>query len=60
MNPFCQSVLWRISPTDMEKDNFLTQEKFDPNLFYPKKWVIFDKSEFATKQRKMFLTTIMS
>ena len=34
----------------MEKDNFLTQARFDPKLFYSKKCVNFDKSEFATKQ----------
>ena len=45
---------------DMEKDNFLTQARFDPKLFDPKKCVNFDKSEFATKQRKMYLTTSMS
>ena len=45
---------------DMEKDNFLTQARFVPKLFYPKKCVNFDKIEFATKQRKMYLTTSMS
>ena len=40
------------SRADMEKDNFLTEAMFDPKLFYPKKCVNFDKSEFATKQRK--------
>ena len=45
---------------DMEKDNCFTQAKFQPKLFYPKKCVNCDKSEFATKQRKMYLTTSMS
>ena len=39
---------------DMEKENFLTQARFNPKLFYPKKCKNFDKSEFATKQRKMY------
>ena len=43
-----------------KKDNYFTQARFDPKLFYPKKCVNFDKSEFATKQRKMYLTTSMN
>ena len=39
---------------------FFTQARFDPKLFYPKKCVNFEKSEFATKQRKIYLTTSMS
>ena len=44
----------------MEKDNFFTQARFDPKLFYTKKFANFDKSEFATKQPKMYLTTSMN
>ena len=40
----------------MEKDNFLAQAKFDPKQFYPKKRVNFNKSEFATKQRKICMS----
>ena len=36
------------------------QARLDPKEFYPKKCVNFDKSEFATKQRKMYFTTSMS
>ena len=45
---------------DMEKDNFFTPARFEQKLFYPRKCVTCDKSEFATKQRKMCLTTSMS
>ena len=45
----------------MEKRQFfLKQARFDPKIFNPEKCVIFDKSEFATKQRKMYSTTSMS
>ena len=44
----------------MEKDNVFTQAKFQPKLYHPKKFVNCNKSEFATKQRKMYLTTSMS
>ena len=44
----------------MEKDKFLTPARFEQKLFYPRKCVTCDKSEFATKQREMFLTTRMS
>ena len=44
----------------MEKDNFFTPARFEQKLFYPRKCVTCDKSEFATKQRKMCLTTSMS
>ena len=54
------SICADSSNSDMEKDNFLTQARFDPKPFYPKKCVNFDKGEFATKQRKMYLTTSMS
>ena len=37
---------------DMQKDTHFTQTRFGPNLFYPKKCVNHDKSEFLTKQRK--------
>ena len=40
---------------------FSTQASFDPKLFYPqKKCVNYDKSEFVTKQRKIYLTASMS
>ena len=45
---------------DIIKDNFLTQARFDPKLFYPKKRVDYHKSEFAIKQREMGLTTSIS
>ena len=34
---------------DMEKDNFLTQARIDPKLFYSKNCVNFKKSELAKK-----------
>ena len=43
----------------MEKDNFFTPARFEQKLFYPRKCVTCDKSEFTTKQRKMCLTTSM-
>ena len=39
---------------------FFTPARFEQELFYPRKCVTCDKSEFATKQRKMCLTTSMS
>ena len=48
------------SKADMEKVNFVTQARFEPKLFYPKKCVNCNKSDFATKQRKIYLATIMS
>ena len=38
----------------------MTQARFNPKLIYQKKGVNFDKSEIATRQRKMYLTTSMS
>ena len=46
--------------SDMEKDNYFTPARFEQKLFYPTKCVTCDKSEFATKQRKICLTTSMS
>ena len=43
-----------------EKKLFFTQGMFHPKLFYLKKCVNFDKSEFATKQHEMYLTTRIS
>ena len=55
------TIFPNISNADMETGNFFfTQARFDPKLFYPKKCVNFVKSEFATKQRKIYLTTSMS
>ena len=34
---------------DMQKDNFFTQTRLEPKLFYPKKCVNQHKSEFANK-----------
>ena len=45
---------------DMEKDNLFTQASFEQKLFFPKKCVNCNKGEFATKQRKMYFTKIMS
>ena len=44
---------------DMEK-TFFTQGRLEAKLFYPKKWVNCNKSEFATKQRKVHLTISMT
>ena len=44
----------------MVKDHFFTQARFDPKLFYLEKCLNFDKSEFATKQRKIYLKTSIS
>ena len=43
-----------------KKTFFYTQARFDQNLFYQKKCVNFNNSEFATKQQKMYLKTSMS
>ena len=42
------------------KRQFFIQARFEPKLFYPKKCVNCDNCEFATKQRKLYLTTSMS
>ena len=42
------------------KDFFLHKQGLIKNYFNHKKCVNFDKSEFASKQRKMYLTTRMS
>ena len=42
------------------KKTIFTQARFDPKLFYPKKWLNFYKSEFATKQCKMYFSTSRS
>ena len=49
-----------ISISDMEKENLFTQASFEQKLFYPKKCVNCNKSEFATKQRKIYVTKSMS
>ena len=33
----------------MEKDTIYTPTSFVPKLFYPKKWLNYDKSDFSTK-----------
>ena len=43
---------------DMEKDH--KKVRFDPKKNHLKKCIDFDKSEFSTKQRNMYLTTNMS
>ena len=46
--------------TDMGKKHFFfIKARLEPKLFYPKKCVKCNKSEFATKQRKMYLTKSM-
>ena len=42
--------------SDMKKFNLFTQAKFEQKLFYPKKCVNCNISEFVTKQRKMYCT----
>ena len=37
---------------DMQKDTIFTLTSFVPKLFYPKKWVNYDKSEFSTNRVK--------
>ena len=44
----------------MEKDYFLTPARFEQKLFYLRKYITCDKSEFVTKQRKMCLTISIS
>ena len=51
--------LRRESRADMEKDNLFTEASFEQKLFYPKKCVNCKKSEFATKQRKMYFAKII-
>ena len=36
----------------MEKDNFFTQARIEPNYFFQNRCVYYNKREFATKQRK--------
>ena len=50
---------WLIAGME-KKHNVFTQARLEAKLFYPKKCVNFDKSEFATKQRKVYLTISMS
>ena len=40
--------------------NFLTQTRLEHKIFDPKKFVDYGKSEFTSKQRKMYLKTSMS
>ena len=44
----------------MEKDNLFTKVSFEPILFYLKKCGNCNKSEFETKQRKMYFIKSMS
>ena len=39
-----QNTGYRIQLQDMQKDNLFTQTWFEPNMFYPKKGVNYDKS----------------
>ena len=41
------------SRADMQKDNFLTQTRLKPKIFYPKKCVNCDKNEYATTHCKI-------
>ena len=41
-----------------KKTFFFTPARFEQKLFYPRKCVTCDKSEFATKQRKMCISKI--
>ena len=53
-------VTFHLAPVTYQtwkKTIFFTQARFHPELFYPKKCANFDKSEFATKKSKMYLTT---
>ena len=43
-----------------KKNIFLNTARFEQKLFYPRKCANWDKSEFATKKHKMYLTTSMS
>ena len=62
--PHCQKILTlRQSDAEspfMEKDNFFTQARIEPKLFYSKKVRKLQQKEFATKQRKMYLIITMS
>ena len=54
-------MLWYgLQNQTWKKMIFFTHARFHKNYFTPKKGVNCDKSEFATKQRKMYLTTSMS
>ena len=44
----------------MEKDNFLNKQGLSQNYFTRNRCVNYNKREFATKQRRMYLTTTMS
>ena len=46
------SVLGDNPLTDMEKDTIFTPTSCVPKLFYPKKCVNYDKSEFSTNSLK--------
>ena len=46
--------------TDLEKYNFFTRARIEPKLFTPIRCVNYNKSEFAIKQSKMFLTACIS
>ena len=39
-----QNTGYRIQLQDMQKDNLFTQTWFEPNMFYPKKGVNYNKS----------------
>ena len=41
-------LMMTMITADMQKDNFLTQKRFMPKYFYPKKCLNLDKSEFTT------------
>ena len=46
----------RKKTADMEKTIFFTPARLEQKLFYPRKCLTCNKSEFTTKQRKMCLT----
>ena len=52
------TLFW--SKLDVEKYHLFTQAGFESKLFYPKKCVNCNLSEFATKQRKVYFTKSMS
>ena len=52
--------LWTAQEQTWKKTIFFTPARFEQKLFYPRKCVTCDRSEFATKQHKMWLTTSMS
>ena len=56
--PFC--IHGTIATQTWKKTIFFTPARFEQKLFYMRKCVTCDRSEFATKQRKMCLTTNMS